>query len=830
LTVGLENSLENDFTKAMGGIGSASSYDTAERDFGFLATGNANFCGKGLIFVEALLRTCADFPPERVLSHDILEGERCKTAFCGETMFTEGFPKTFESYFKRLDRWVRGDFQNLIFLFSRKFGIVSKLKLLDNARRALTPFFVLLTLFASFWVYSEASTPLAIAAILCYTLPSILGIIKTIITAIFKQSGFTSAQEYWYKDLAHLAYSVVLLPTLAVKQLKASLTAIFRLITGKRLLEWTTARSTENEHRDPISFWFLPELLGILLLLSPSNAVKLFSLAFISLPLLIILGELPKKSKTDTLTYRQKRELSSHIASMWQFYADYVTEAENFLPPDNVQQAPVYKICHRTSPTNIGLYMLSCLVACDRRLISVENLQKRLDFTLNSVEKLKKYKGNLYNWYNTQDLSLCPNPFVSSVDSGNFVCCLVALCEGLKEYLPQLPNLRSTIERLQKIIEQTDLSVFYNSAKELLSIGISPDATNTDSYFYDCLMSEARLTSYYAIATRKVPKKHWKRLSRRELSYGFTSGTASYSGTMFEYFMPYVFTPSPEGSLIHSAQSYALQVQQRYAKRLGKPFGVSESGYYAFDADMCYLYKAHGVPKTGLRQGLEKELVISPYSTYLSLEFSTKSGFENIERLKGLGLWGRYGLYEAIDFNGKTPKIVKSHMAHHLGMSILAAHNLLEDGKIRKRFMRNKYMAGASELLNERPTLGRRIFENAIIKPKTKKEEEIPQKPEFFGDISPFAPKFKLLSGGEYSLAICDSGVSFAQYRGKAVYRKTKDLALNPQGLEIGVAVDGKGEKFEPKVAEFGIGYAQFEAEFEGVFTKIKAQVHKTLP
>ncbi len=830
MTVKLSESLASGFSKAMGGIGSVSGYHTADKDYWQSISGYANFCGKGLISVEALLRLADCLPKERVLSHDILEGELLKTAFCNQVTFAEGFPKTAESYFKRLDRWVRGDFQNLPFCFSEKFGIVSKLKLLSNIRRELTPLFVILCLFASFWVYDKAANPLAIIAMTFYLLPQIGGILRAILVQIFNRASLASAAELWKRDIFSAFYKLVLLPALAVKQLKAGITATIRLITKKRLLEWTTQHLADGQTRDPISFWFFSELMGIVLLFSPATAVKLFAIAFASLPILILVGEMPIKKKKLALSYRQQRELASSLADMWQFYADCVTEADNHLPPDNLQFAPVYKICHRTSPTNIGFYMLCCLVACDRKLIGVHNLCKRLSLTLNSVEKLKKYKGNLYNWYQTDTLAPCPNPYVSSVDSGNFICCIATLCEGLKEYLPRCSELEAVILRLESLIKNCDLSAFYNPTKDLLSIGINPENGQPDGYYYDCLISEARLTSYFAIATRQVPKSHWQRLSRREISYGFSSGAASYSGTMFEYFMPYIFTPAPEGSLIGESLEHAIRCQKKYADALSRPFGISESGYYSFDQSLCYLYKAHGVPKTGLKQGLEKSYVVSPYSTYLALEYCPVSGAANLKRLREMGLYSRYGFYEAIDFDHNPPKSVKSYMAHHIGMSILAVQNLLTNGEIRERFMKNEAVAGASELLNERPSLGSRIFENSFIKPKAVKADEAYEKAECFGELSPFSPRFRLLENGEYSLAITDLGTSYAWYRGKLVYRQTSNNLLRENGLLVGLAVDGNGKQLKPDTAEFGSGYALLEAKISGINCKMQAFIDKSLP
>ena len=217
-------------------------------------------------------------------------------------------------------------------------------------------------------------------------------------------------------------------------------------------------------------------------------------------------------------------DLSSDLAAMWQFYEDYATAQEHYLPPDNVQFAPVYRICHRTSPTNIGLMMLSILVARDFDLIDTGGLYKRVNRTLSSVEKLEKYKGNLYNWYETRNLNISNNPYVSTVDSGNFCCCMIALKEGLKEYKVEHDGINELIKRIDTLIENTDISTFFDKSKGLFSIGYNPETKDLSPNHYDLLMSEARMTSYFAIAQRLIPKKHWRMLGRTMVRQGLYSG------------------------------------------------------------------------------------------------------------------------------------------------------------------------------------------------------------------------------------------------------------------------------------------------------------------
>ena len=837
----LRDSLATGFSRGMGGIGSVSGYERQSLDFWQQVFSRGSFCGKGLISVEALLSCTAELPEGKILSHDIIEGELTGCLYVGDVIFTEGFPKNAVSYFKRMDRWVRGDIQNIIFLFRSGLDLIARLKLIDNIRRALTPVSVVLALYSAFFLYIGTARVIALTALAAYFFPYIYGLIRS---AIY-QGGesrhfFPGLISQSSICLVRLFYESVMLHVTAIKSFEAISRALFRMMRGKGLLDWTTSAAIDGGAGDPISYFFLPEASSLILLASPCYSVRLFSVVSSMMPAVLLFSGRLKDTPGKPLSYRDTRELSSQIADMWRFYSDYVTEAEGFLPPDNVQFAPVYRICHRTSPTNIGMYLLSVLAAYDRRLISGENLAIRLDCTLGSIEKMVKYKGNLYNWYETKSLRLCPNPYVSSVDSGNFVCSLVALKEGLYELLPRFSQLGGIIVRIEKIIRETDLGVFYDKVKGLMAIGIDPKSGRQSPAKYDFLMSEARLTSFYAIASGQIPKSHWYNLRRTYLSQGFYSGCASYSGTMFEYFMPEIFLKSPDGSLSCESLKYALMCQRSYGSRYSRPYGISESGYYSFDSSLSYRYMAHGVPKTGLKRGLWTSYVVSPYSTYLSLGYSGADGMANLSKLKKYGMYSRYGFYEALDFTAPDskgePETVKSYMAHHVGMSILAADNLLNNGIMQKRFSKDRHVLGASGLLDERVMLGKNIYEDILIKPAASKAEESKEEVRSFEDISPFSPRTKLLSNGSYTLVLTDSGVSKALYRGRNVYSGTADFVSRPKGAFFGIS-DGCEAKSltvlpdmqEGHICEFGESHVAYYANTGKLSGGMKVTLHKTL-
>jgi len=809
ITTKLKSSLKSPFSKLVGGVGSSCAYDTFCSNLYQDTFNEGIFCGKGLINVDKFYELCCGFfPSEQVLSHDILEGSILRTAFAGDVEFSDGFPSTSISYFKRLHRWIRGDIQNINYIFKNlktrdsviknPLNTLDRFKLFDNVRRSITPINIIILLLLTYFVNIYDGLTIALIGVISVIIPFTIGFLSSIIN-----NGIYSLSRKYYSDvisqtteiISQGCFALLLLPQLAVISFDAVSRALWRkFISKKNLLEWTTANQTENggiSISSKIQFYVIPELISLALLFSPVTFLRLVALIFIFVPIIILYSDVPYKHKAHCHSPNKACDLASDLAAMWQFYEDYSTLGENFLPPDNVQFAPVYRICHRTSPTNIGLMMLSILIARDFDLIDTNGLYKRVDRTLSSVEKLEKYKGNLYNWYETRTLKISHNPYVSTVDSGNFCCFLVTLKEGLNEYRVEHEEIKSLIDRIDNLINNTDLSVFYDESKGLFSIGFNPQTNALSPNHYDLLMSEARMTSYFAIAKRQVPKKHWRLLGRTMARFGLYSGPVSYSGTMFEFFMPELLLQSESGSLCYEGLKFCIHCQKKRSHDNNVPFGISESGYYAFDNALNYQYKAHGVQKLGLKRGLDSELVVSPYSSYLALEYDFDSSYSNLQELKKYGMFGNYGYYEAIDFTKtRSPKvgsIVKSYMAHHVGMSIVAVSNAVHNGRIQKRFFKDNYMKSADELLQEKVLVGAVVFEDVVKKQETPKNCRDEVDTEFYDKVYPSQPNIKILSNGEYTLAATDLGACIAIYQGKDVYLRTTDLLRRPQGCYFAV-------------------------------------------
>ncbi|MFT3951339.1 MAG: glucoamylase family protein [Oscillospiraceae bacterium] len=801
----LRCAIRSPFARLTGGLGSTGAYSASTKNLYQDAFSSGIFSGKGLLDVDVFNAvTAGKFPEERILSHDILEGELMKTCYAGDVCFYESFPEGSRAFFLRHHRWTRGDIQNLRYLFTRDrafFDAFARFKLWDNARRAATPVLQFAAFFLAFIVPTREACALAALTVFSLVLPSLLRFFRAL-----GANGFSVLSRKFYapilsettESVLQGGWALVMLPKFALTSLAASVKSLWRMtISGKHLLDWTPSHAGfKSGVLKQFGGLVLPELFAFALLFSPCAFVRYTAVIFtLSLPLVVLSESLYTPPRREKLTPADRAQLKSQLTDIVRFFNEFVTAAENHLPPDNVQFAPVYRIAHRTSPTNIGLYLLTLVAAHDFSLIDGETLEARLNATLTTVEQMKKHRGNLYNWYETKTLRVCEKPFLSAVDSGNFVCCLVCLRECLDQLRGASDGIADLITRIQRLIEQTQLVVFFDHRRKLFHIGLDENLRPTPAH-YDLLMSESRMLSYYAVAARQVPYEHWNHLGRTMSTYQDFAGAISFSGTMFEFFMPELFLKSETGSLCYESLRFALMCQMARAGEAGVPFGISESGYFAFDGDLNYQYKAHGVQRVGLRRDLDKELVVSPYSTYLALSHAGRAAADNLALMKKTGLYGVYGFYEAIDFTGgRCPAngtIVKSYMSHHMGMSVLGIANALNKGRFSAAFMRDEQMNSARELLAEKPYTGGVYIEDILRRAPKLQLAEAPEPAQGFSEFSPFKPRVRLLSNGEYTLAAADTGTAYALCRGGLVYAAQDKPLANTRGAYFAAAADGE--------------------------------------
>ena len=811
------------FSALMTGGGGNDVYASAFYELYQTVFGTGIFCGKGMVdaaVYDALLQDA--FPDQTVLSHDLLEGARLRCGLLTDVKVTDGCPGNVLSCLDRQNRWMRGDVQALAFAFRHvrnRYGervpnpapLLSRFQLLDNLRRLLTPVFAVFALFAAGMQGGGYVLWLLATAYLMY--PFLLSLVKTPLTAgrIFHAGLVPPAAS----ALKQYVYSTGALLSDAVNSLDALFRSLYRMhVSHRKLLAWTTASESEKRAdgfwRYLIRLW-PSSLLGALFLFLCGGSPLYAALGLLWFVFPLTSRLLGKKAarKKERLSRTEKSRLSRYVYDLWRFYVSAVKPSDNGLPPDNMQLSPVPATAHRTSPTNIGMYLVSCLAVRDFGHITGRELYLRAEETIRTVERLDRWHGHLYNWYDTQTLRILGTPYVSTVDSGNFAASLVVLKEGLREYVREEPRLSILILRIEELLRQTDFSVLYDRKRDLLRIGAAPQAEEQEENCYDLYESEARIASYFGIAAGQLPRRHWRALSRLLIGIRGRIGLASWSGTMFEAFMPALFLPVYPGSLQYEALCLTVREQKRAAYH--GIWGKSESAYFAFDASMLYQYRAFGVQKLGLRRNLDRDLVYAPYASFLTLAFAPGSSLANLNRMKHSGLYGRFGFYEAVDFTpertGGGSAVIRSYMAHHVGMSIAAAANACFSDVMVRRFFADPQMACASELLTERTPTGSPVMSPEKARERLRIRQQSVSARRGSGEKQPEGYRIGMLSDGFCRLILSSEGEA-ALYAGETAIGADPFRAEGLHGLHVLAEADGKVYDLCTKNSEMKAGTA----------------------
>ena len=339
-----------------------------------------------------------------------------------------------------------------------------------------------------------------------------------------------------------------------------------------------------------------------------------------------------------------------------------------------------------------------------------------------------------------------------------------------------------------------DFEFLYDRSCDLLSIGYNVSERRRDPSCYDLLASEARLASFLLIAQGQIPQKHWFSLGRLLTSYGGAISLISWSGSMFEYLMPQLMMPSYDNTLLDQSCKTAVARQIEYGRQRAVPWGISESCYNATDASQIYQYRAFGVPGLGFKRGLGDDLVIAPYASALALTVMPQEACRNLQRLAEEGFLGSYGFYEAIDFTpsrvprGKNHAIVRSFMAHHQGMSLLAFAHVLLERPMQRRFSSIPIVQATELLLQERiPKKGSTLHPHAAevsaaARPAGAGAEGIMR---VFSDPNTPIPEVHLLSNGSYHVMATSAGGGYSRWRKLAVTRWREDATSDGWGTFI---------------------------------------------
>jgi len=947
-----------------------------------------SFIGKGIYDVDGFrTATAGRFPENRILSHDLLEGAYARSGLMSDVTVLENQPSTYAAEVSRRLRWIRGDWQIASWLGGRVPGAgrttirnpisgLSRWKILDNLRRSLVPA-ALFALLVAGWIVPEAA---------CFGVTVVLAVLFVPALAAAAVAATRRPRDLpWSrhgtdvalslaKHLLRETFALVCLPFEAASALGAIIRTCVRLVfTGRHLLEWRTARDAQRmrttfvgSHLAMIWAPLLAIATGALLLVTRHTlpaASRALLVAWLLAPALVWWTSRTAVPKPPALATTDRALLRRLARRTWRYFEEFMTVADNQLPPDNFQEDPPRGIASRTSPTNMGLALIANLAAYDLGYLTVGGVIERVSATLDTMERLPRHRGHFYNWYDTRSLEPLQPMYVSTVDSGNLAGHLFTLASGLAELgdRPAFPRellggvsdeldvLEEDVQadwrvkgdglaavaalraHLHRVAEPTTLSgarktlrslldeaavwevrvrdsgqsparvtavrasceralrelawiapwtevdaswpegaqfaerraglddgptlaeiarlnemgevdwplawrecfaragerarerigalgalalrcerladieydFLYDADRRLLAIGFNVNDNRRDASFYDLLASEARLTSFIAIADGKLPQEHWFSLGR-QVTTTATGGRPvllSWSGSMFEYLMPLLVMPTYDRTLLDQTYRGAITRQIAYGVERGVPWGISESGYNKTDAHLNYQYRAFGVPGLGFKRGLRDDLVIAPYATVMAVMVDPAAACANLRTLARAGFQGSYGFYEAIDYTperlpqGKSCVTVRSFMSHHQGMALLALDHALCDRPMQRRFeARPAFQATMLMLQEKTPRVAPVEADRSQRTGSTTGESSLEPGLRVFTTPNTPTPEVHLLSNGRYHVAVTNAGGGYSRWNDLAVTRWREDPTRDHWGQFIYVRDVKTGE------------------------------------
>jgi cyclic beta-1,2-glucan synthetase len=940
LPVGREGSLFQRIFSSLSGI---DPYAAAVSDVYQDLFGEGSYAGKGIYDVDAFEASLAGRVSDgTLLSHDLFEGAFARAGLASDVEVVEEFPARYDVGAMRHHRWARGDWQLLPWILGRsplpaggdqargEVPRIGRWKMLDNLRRTLSAPAAVAALIAGFLLPVGPALVWTVFVLSTIVLPTLIPLVAAIVP---RRSGITIASHTraFSGDLTlALSLSALIIVFLAHQAWlmgDAIVRTLWRLFVSRRhLLEWVPAAQVASgpglglpgTYRRMAGALVVAAAALLAAWLSGQGtwvlALPLATLWAVSPAVAVWVSRAPHAAGQVAVSDVDAKALRLAARRTWRFFETFVTAEDRFLPPDNFQEDPAPVVAHRTSPTNIGLYLLSVASAHDFGWIGTAEAAERLERTLATLAEMEHFRGHLYNWYDTRDLRPLDPRYVSSVDSGNLAGHLIALANALRQWrtapaataplagivdaleltrrqavtlrdgrrtqtvtLPQfeavlaalaaavarIPDRGSddvagglaalageaetmvdianalAIERgdgsgadmlfwaravLASIESQrrdlampagdaaafedrladleatartmalaTEFGFLLDPDRHLLSIGYLVPEGTLDANCYDLLASEARLASFLAIAKGDVPARHWFRLGRSVTPVAHGAALISWSGSMFEYLMPSLVMRAPTGSLLEQTSRLIVRRQIDYATSLRLPWGISESAYNARDIEYTYQYSNFGVPGLGLKRGLGENRVIAPYASALAAMVEPHAAVANFGRLEEAGACGRYGFYEALDYtpsrvpDGEAVAIVRSFMAHHQGMSIVAIADALFGGRMRARFHAEPAVQATELLLQERPPR-----DVSVAQPWEVETSAIARihEPESSGErrythAGQPAPATLLLSNGRYTTLVTAAGSGYSRWGDLAVTRWREDATCDDFGSYV---------------------------------------------
>ena len=800
VNVDVEVTNKSRYAQLMAGLGGLDVYTTASFELYQDIFNEGSFCGKGIydlrVFQQVLKGT---FPENLILSHDLLEGCHIRCGLINDVEVFDDNPSNYIDDAKRHHRWTRGDWQIISWLgktvknergerVKNQVNTIGRWKIFDNLRRSMLSLALMVVLFLGFsGLVNIHPVWFLVAALVAVASPIVFFIIGQITTL----PRFGKRYKYYmtlmrgfrvilYRSLVQFA----LLPKEAWMYTDAAVRACYRMWFSHRdLLAWITsdeaAKSTKGTLGDYLGkFWFnyvASAILVVLFAIGFGNWVDLAALIFCVVvwcgaPFLMYnLGrKFPQERKT--LSEKETNEIRQLAKDTWHFFDSLIKEENNWLIPDNYQLGREPLADYKTSPTNIGYSLTAIISATNLGFISPKEALTRIDHIIDTVTRLEKWNGHLFNWYDLKSLNKLPNYFVSTCDSGNFVACLYVV----KGFLGGIEGSDSILAKVTRLIDETDFTKLYNPELDVFSIGFDYGAHSLLPYHYNNFASEARLTSFMTISQGDAPYKHWFCLDKTLVQYRGYKGVASWYGTLFEYFMPLIFLPTYKHTLMDETYSFAIRAQRAFINNSAKgmPWGISETAYNELDDAQNYKYHAFGVPYLKFQNTTPDRIVISPYSSLMTISFDDRAVYENIQRFKHLNMYDAFGFFESYDEEDHVP--VRAHYAHHQGMILASLANYLDDHCLQRYFMQEPAMRSMETLLKEKAQV-KPYIDLKVTQYKRYQYSKV-QTESDARDFDGIAnvPEIGVVSNGHYTVLLNDRGSGFSRYKNILINRYRK--------------------------------------------------------
>lgn len=961
LPIGREGSLFQRIFSSLSGI---DPYAAAVSDVYQDLFGEGSYAGKGIYDVDAFEAALAGRVPEAsLLSHDLFEGIFARAGLASDIEVVEEFPARYDVGALRHHRWARGDWQLLPWILGHrgKIPAIGRWKMVDNLRRTLVAPAACCALLAG-WALPNPDalvwTGFVLATIL---VPALIPVVMAI---PLRRRGVTivSHCRALGGDLRLAMGLAALVVTFMAHQAwlmgDAIVRTLYRLcISHRHLLEWVTAAQAATGPRLGLAGVYRHMAgglvfagAGLVIAVGARHGTWQLALPFAALwcasPFIALWVSTPPRAASQvTVSARDALALRLIARRTWRFFETYVTLADNALPPDNFQEEPCPVVAHRTSPTNIGLYLLAVASAHDFGWIGLTETAERLEATFVTLALLERFRGHFYNWYDTQDLRPLDPKYVSTVDSGNLAGHLIALANACRAWrcapgtsispagltdaaaiacaeaaplrtgpstqtvtwdqlnvaltsLAAATRTANSTAELAALATQAEVTTdiarafaserggeattdmlfwaqaslraitshqrdtaglrapaelqtrlaalevaarhmamemefgfLLNRERSLLAIGYVVSEGIQDRNCYDLLASEARLASFFAIAKGDVPARHWFRLGRAATPVGPGAALISWSGSMFEYLMPSLVMRAPLGSLLEQTNRLIVRRQIEYGHARGHPWGISESAYNARDLELTYQYSNFGVPGLGLKRGLGDNMVVTPYATALAAMVAPSDAAANLAQLERLGALGRHGFYEALDYTpsrvpeGTSVAMIRSFMAHHQGMSIVAIADALLDGVMRRHFHSEPMIQATELLLQERMPRDVAIVHPWEVQVNSRALPRFIEPPggRHFTTAHQPAPVSHLLSNGRFTTMLTTAGSGYTIWDDLAVTRWREDVTRDDYGSYIFIRDTRSNEVWSAGYQPSGMSPKDYSVTFtedRAIFTR----------